>query len=86
MAETNAYFYGIDDFQIQSISFEEDGINSTIKVYFHGEQDPERVFYGDTIVAILDCTIRLVDYKWKLDNYEVESAKLIYPDDEEEIP
>lgn len=78
MAETNATGFGLDWFEITSAELEdnEKQITFEAKLYYAGDQDPDQMWCGDTVVVKVFGTAVLHDEKWGLDNYSVEDCDI----------
>ena len=49
IANTNAYVWMVDEYEIEDYQIEEDEILVSLNFHCSGDQDPDRVFFGDDI-------------------------------------
>jgi archaellum component FlaC len=79
-AMTNAGSYYLVDLSMTSFEYIQDGIVFEAYVQYEGEQDPERVYWGEQVEATIKFTIILYEGNWKVEDYEVKSANVVVPE------
>jgi hypothetical protein len=78
MAMTNAFGYGLDDYEILNLEFA-DGkqqIKFRVRMWLSGDQDLDKPYCGDTVKVILSGMIKYFHHRWDLQSYEVESCEV----------
>jgi hypothetical protein len=78
MAETNAFGYGVDVYEVLSAEYF-DGrqrIKFKARIWLSGEQDQDRPYCGDAIEVIVAGMMRHFDYGWDIQYYEIESCEI----------
>ena len=75
-AETNAFGWGVDTWEILSADYDgdEDIISFKIQYHFTGDQDDDKPWCGDSLDVIVSGILKRTDC-WSVDSYEVESVE-----------
>ncbi len=77
IAQTNAFGYGLDDYEILNANFNEDGgIEFEAEISLSGDTDSERPFCGDEIIVHLKCVAEKSKNKWHVESYEILSCEI----------
>ena len=77
---TNASAFHVADLSMRSFEYREDGIFLEAYVLYDGEQDPDRMFYGDQVEATIKFTIILAGGNWTVEDYEMIWANIAHPE------
>ena len=80
IAETNALGFGVDAYEILDVKYNKDDneIYFRVRVYYSGDPDWDKMFYGDTIMADLSGIMTEDEDGWHISSYEVESCEIQY--------
>jgi predicted nucleic acid-binding protein len=73
-AETNAYGWGLDVYYIDSAEFtseSEDEISFTATIELTGDQDEDKLYYGDQMTVQVQGKLKCDSMGWSVDDYEV---------------
>jgi hypothetical protein len=77
IAQTNAFGYGLDDYEILNASFNEDGgIEFEAEINLSGDTDSESPFCGDEITVHLKGVAEKSKNKWYVESYEILSCEV----------
>lgn len=76
-AETNAYAYIVDKYEVTDVEFSDDGneIDFIASIYYAGEKDPEKPWCGDRITVELNGIAKSYDGKWTIGHYNIISCE-----------
>ena len=77
MAMTNAYLWGLDVYELQSVSYDE--VNNQIifdaDISLTGEQDTDKPFCGNEITLNVSAHASEIHGKWKIQKYEINNLE-----------
>jgi hypothetical protein len=77
MAETNASGYSADEIEVLEVGafdFSEAKFPFCARMRFAGEQDEDRMFCGDTIVAGISGSLSYTGAEWEITEYEIQAT------------
>jgi len=77
MAETNAFGYGVDAYEVLSAEYfgGRRQIKFKARIWLSGEHDPEKPYCGDTLEVVVSGMMKRSDHGWGIQHYEIESCK-----------
>jgi len=78
MAETNAFGYGLDEYEILSAEYNESKqqIEFEARLEISGDHDEDKPFCGDAMSVRVSGTIRYSRNGWIVRDHEIESCKV----------